>query len=886
MNPFEIIKVNHLTNKNKTNTIYVFCGSKFSEDVNELNKQFKENPNNDKFKSVFNLDELYEIDKNNINVKFIHEVIHLDDNIGVIKLKVFEAISKIASMSEIYLFCLIKEKINPITVYQSLTQNDKLPLTKIRMDQILLNLYDENGQPADIQLPNQKQYNFDDILNLDLNEKSYLLGKPLGQKFVFASEYPFVADPFLINEYDILLENSRKELSTLNTNLLLETGPIYNNTIYLCLAEDVFNMDKKISTNYTSKIYYPFLYKDKIEDLDKLKENQNKLISATSEKITPDTEIIFKQINMFYDVYQSSTQSEEFSENSKLSGIKNLKIVIHPDFKVKIPIDVIFKLIHATHDFPLIKYNPKSKQENIYRLFAPELTIDGKKIPFLKKSEIFKLMKTIGKTTSVAVYTNIQYNNLDIFIVCEFYDDGIITIYPLVDFDNPILLIPGDNTFKEIDFIISSAINPLIEQIKPFFEQSGLEIPLFKSIQSTNVEIRDMKYQNVYSITQNISSSIKTIQSCISSVFTIESINSETNILMRYKRVSNFNKRDSQEAFIIEKIDQGLKIEEIRQELLQQFSDLNDDEAIELIATITNELQFIRGANKRRALMIKINPGFQTIFQVDPITSNLTILVNGINNIYYLNTIPIYINTIVRLTQDINSTSIESSNILSLCSGSEVEDIEFDQIIAQSEENFYDNAVPIIQDESPIYNQEEQNGRIDELLDILGVEDNDDEDEYDELEGGKGSSDNDDEEDDDDDEDSSKSVSTEKLSIPKKDENINEDSDINLSDLSIGTMDNNSSSSKEDIVTTIPDKVSSSKNNTIKEKVESPESVSEEQSESPKLDSVSVIEENVELPESDSESVIEENVELPESDSESVIKEQVELPESDSESVI
>ena len=36
---------------------------------------------------------------------------------------------------------------------------------------------------------------------------------------------------------------------------------------------------------------------------------------------------------------------------------------------------------------------------------------------------------------------------------------------------------------------------------------------------------------------------------------------------MRYKRVSNYNKRDSQKAFIIEKIDQGYKFNEI----IEQF---------------------------------------------------------------------------------------------------------------------------------------------------------------------------------------------------------------------------------------------------------------------------------------------------------------------------
>jgi hypothetical protein len=466
-------------------------------------------------------------------------------------------------MSEIYLYCLKSEKLNPITVYQNLTQNDKLPLTKNRMEQFLLNLYDENGQLMEFGLEDKLQYTFDDILKLDLNERTYLLGKPLGQKFVFSNEYPFIADPFLVTEYDALLENSRRELSTLSSNLLLETGPIFKNTIYLCLAKDVFEIANinEVSSEYTSKIYFPFLYQDQIISLDDLETKRTKLIASTSEKLTPDTERSFENIDMFYNVFQKQKPSNKFSENARLTGIKSLKVVIYPDFKIKIPIEVIFKLIHASQEFPLIKYNPETRQENIYRLFAPELTVDGRNIPYLHKATIFKLMRIIGKSRSVSVYTNIQYKGMTTYMACEFADTGIITVYPLVDYESPILLNEGENIFQEMDEIIKLTVNPLIEQIKPFFEQSGLDIPLFQSIQSVNVEVRDLKFQTVYNISEPID--INKYSGCISSVFTVESSNFKKGIQMRYKRVSNFNKRDSQEAFIIEKIDQGLKIDEI-----------------------------------------------------------------------------------------------------------------------------------------------------------------------------------------------------------------------------------------------------------------------------------------------------------------------------------
>jgi hypothetical protein len=696
-----IFKVNKLTRKNIIEKIYVFNGT------NENNKN-----------NVFDNIELNYIEKNNVEVIFINEMIYIDDNIGTIKLKIFQhCLAKAVSMSELYLFCLKRETLNPITLYQNLTQNDSLPLTKVRLNQMLLNIYEDDDiiNNLDFNIENKEKYSFDDILKLNLTERDYLVGKILGQKIIFTNEYPIIADPFLVTEYDTLLENSRRELTTLSTNLLLDTGTIYNNNIYLCLAEDVFNYSEQnnISTEYSTKIYYPFLYRDNINTIDQLFLNKNKLIENTLNVLTIDTEKNFENIDMFYNVYKYKTTSEKFFAKLNNTGITFIKLVMYPEFKIKIPIDVIFKLIHATENNPLIKFNPESRQENIYRLYADKISTDGRKIPFLNKATIFKLIKNIGKTKTVAIYTNVKYNGEDYYMSCEFAEDGSITIYPITNFTKPIFV----NTFETINNIIRLTVNPLIEEIKPFFAQSGLELKLFDSIDSPNIEIRTLNYQSVYLINQAIN--INKYMGCLSSIFVIESGNFKKGIQMRFKRVSNFNKRDSQEAFVIEKIDQGVKFDEIVEELKQNYDNVTEETAIELIAKIRNELEVIRGANKRRSLMIKINPGFKTNINFNPITTELTISIEGINNIYYLNTIPIYLDSFMRITQDINSTDVKKTLINKLCSGKEIEDIEFGQITAQSEQVIGDNELPSIENESPIY-PEEQGENMEDLLAMLG----------------------------------------------------------------------------------------------------------------------------------------------------------------------
>jgi hypothetical protein len=700
-----IFKVNKLTNKNVIEKIYVFNGS------NDKNKN-----------KIFNNEELNYIEKNNVEVIFVNEQIHIDDNIGTIKLKIFEyCLAKSVSMSELYLFCLKSEYLNPITLYQTLTQNDRLPLTKVRLEQILLNIYNKDDviSHIDFNIEDKEKYSFDDILKLDLSERDYLVAKVLGQKIIFGKEYPFIADPFYVTEYDALLERTRKEITTLSTNLLLETGEIFNNNIFLCLAEDVFNYSEKvnISSEYTSKIYFPFLYIENINGLSELISNRNKLIENTLNVLTPDTQKTFENIDMFYNIYKNRTSSEQFNQLLNNTGITYIKIVIYPEFKIKIPIDVIFKLIHATETFPLVKFNPETRQENIYRLYTEQTSIDGRKIPYLNKATIFKLIRNIGKNKSVSIYTNIVYENETYHMVCEFADDGTIMIYPLLEFNKAILLNERGSAFNNINNIIKQAVNPLIEQIKPFFAQSGLELKLFETIESPSVEVRTMNYQTKYYINKTIN--IENYRGCLSSIFVIETSNLKKGIEMRFKRVSNFNKRDSQEAFIIEKIDQGIKFDEIVEELKKNYDNINDEIAIELIAKIRNELEVTRGANKRRSLMVKINPGFKTKIILNQITSEINVSVEGINNIYYLNTIPIYLDSVIRITQDIESTNVKSSLIRKLCSGNELRDIEFGQITALSEQSILENELPIIENESPIY-LEEQGENMEELLNMLG----------------------------------------------------------------------------------------------------------------------------------------------------------------------
>jgi hypothetical protein len=186
-----IYKVNNLVN-GKIDTIYVFYGkNNDTKNKTEL------------LKKIFTADEIEEINSNKINIFFSEQQIHYDDTIGTIKIKILNELKTKISIEEIYLFSQKIETLNAISVYQSLTQNKKIELTNVRLQQFISNIVSEENGTLFNKPPTKDIYTFDDILEMKLNDKKYIINKVLGQKFfIIENEYPFVCNPFLVNEYD------------------------------------------------------------------------------------------------------------------------------------------------------------------------------------------------------------------------------------------------------------------------------------------------------------------------------------------------------------------------------------------------------------------------------------------------------------------------------------------------------------------------------------------------------------------------------------------------------------------------------------------------------------------------------------------------------------
>jgi len=692
-----IYKINHLVNQETIDSIYVFYGN-FPGDT-DLNELFKMEPNNTLFyPEIFNDEELTNIKNNNISVNFLTQKIHFDDSIGTIKIKIVDGISMFSNknftLEEIYLFCIKKETLNAVSIYETLTQNKRFGLTKTRLYNFLLNIIrDSEGNSVTIQLPdaikNKTIFDFDDIISLNIDGKTFWMNKSVGQKYyLINNEYPYVYNPFDNRNHDDFIEQTKRALTTSNSELLLNTGAIKNNNIYLCLASDVLNnIDVNLKSNreeYIIKVYYPFLFSNNIFSLTDLDKDRDSLIEQNKKVINPSVIDSFNITNLFYDVYNERKNELKYDKK----GITHIRAVIHPSYNTHIPIDVIFKLLHATKDVPLVKYNPASRQENMYRLYADKLSIDGRKIPYLNKATILKLVKTLGRDKMVSLYIEDVYNNNNnpYTITCEFENNGIISI--VGNFNQPIDL-------NEINALFKKMVNPIINNLNDFLQQNGYKINLFESFDSDNIEVSNLKYETTIEIDKNIK--ISELTNCISTIFVVESTDVANDIQLRFKKVANFNKTTSQEAFIIEKQNEGLRGAEIVDALLQSYPDMSRDDAINLFEKIVSEAELQRTA-KRKTVTIRNNPGFKTNIHLNKEKGVITITMENINNINYLDTVPIYLDTMVRLTQNKSSTGFSLEKINELCFMSknnekelEALNVVLDDIISASESSLIEN---------------------------------------------------------------------------------------------------------------------------------------------------------------------------------------------------
>ena len=447
----DAIKINYLNFSEGSIKPKYYVFSEHTEDISE----------------IFDSKELKYIGKNKVPVQFIKKSIHLDDTIDIIKRKIIQHILNI-SFEEIYIFSITEKKINTFSIYNELTQNEKIKLRKESLFQFLQNFYD-----IDItNLENKEFYDYEDLLPLKLDEKKQFIKIPLGQEFKIDYSFHYTINPFDTLVFGKTLQDYAQDFinTAPNRDLLFKSGKLYKNTIFLCSAGEVlqFSNKKSLSQELFIKVYFPLLYHHqfKIDSFEKLQRNQMQLLTYSKKELLNKTyKDINEDVDLFHNIYYKRKNDLKYDQN----GIKQLNFIIKTDYRILIPLETIFKLLHTSKTIPLIKYNPGNRFENIYRLYSNKTSKRGKKIPLLSKNKIIKLRKNIAKHRQVSVYILVEKYE----IICNFEKNG--SIHIDLDLNNLI-------SVEEAEQIIKTAIKPLLSTVGDFLGQSGYSYLIFDKL--------------------------------------------------------------------------------------------------------------------------------------------------------------------------------------------------------------------------------------------------------------------------------------------------------------------------------------------------------------------------------------------------------------------
>jgi len=437
----------------------------------------------------------------------------------------------------------------------------------------------------------------------------------------------FEANPFLVKE-----ESEHLTLSYLESRLLLNYGAPRKNTLFLCLASNVL-------TPYISRYYFPLLYKNGIQTFADLASNRAKLtpFKDTNSKL-------YESIKTFYDIHADSSTGIMYTTN----GIESAQIRISNPDKKPANLEMIFKRIHSSNKIPFIKYNPGLRRENLFRLYFEKTSRNGKKIPYLTKTHLSKLAKETGKSQQISLcillpeiptlYLHFEQSG-DLLIECAFKE-------PVSE--------------ESLDHQMSSLVNPILAILNRDLRQIGFSVQKYTRLRE--LEVVSMEYVVKTSAKKPVD------MEKIPCIYSICTVNKES---VRIKRVENYREMDAANILISEmygKVQYGdLEIPDIVDALIQRNFASNPDNALQLIS------EYLTDHTESNGQVLE-KPGFPIQMIVNAIDKTMTIRVSNLTSAFYLDTLFVYVDAFVKITQYYTANSIHMKHLKSICAKKYVHD--------------------------------------------------------------------------------------------------------------------------------------------------------------------------------------------------------------------
>jgi hypothetical protein len=425
-----------------------------------------------------------------------------------------------------------------------------------------------------------------------------------------------------------------------NGDLLFETKISDTNIIYAVHISSYMNFveknQDKINIHDTMNCYYPKLYSEKRFTKDEL--NTDKSSFKDFEKKYASYNLL---INKHHDFYNNEI-SDELKSSHKM-GIRSMHFVLYNKHNFLFPHEIFFKKVSAHEDIPFIKYNPGRNTENLYRLYSPTKDKYGRKIPFLSKSKVTRLIAKMKKNRSISLYIieNIPLQNGEVIkhpVIVDINESGYLffQIEKLSFVDTPFL-----------EYLTKQIVSKVTNRIIKLFDPTRSIFVDFESFKDEFIDILEIEYMIHISDKQSKLS----FNNLHPFKPLLHKIRTNDQILFQYSRVSNYNKMTQIQSFIVEQFNNQSQYEDIRQKVSTQFDySYEDTEKIieDVIALIETDDHLSKSnTNIRKLKKIKSNGGFHVSVEYDEEKSRYYCIIKSINNIDYLHNLRIFLTNFI-----------------------------------------------------------------------------------------------------------------------------------------------------------------------------------------------------------------------------------------------
>ena len=679
----QLFKIHYMDSSKHVNKIITFSGNGEQHTLND----------------IFSEQTISSIELNNVDTIFSSQQIHKDDTIRNLKKKIISEIgTNVISYPEIYLYAKIKMDLSLFEMYSLITDNNKHTLDSDMLGQLLTN-YDINLNIIK-DIPIQDTYSYNDLLKyLNVLDKKQEIWIPIGPQFADNKiNLLFQANPYkILNAANNPFQpNVNNPLLSFENNVLLSYGDLIDNTIYATSVSDVIKYATSINLDdeYIIPIYFPLLEKYEIYTGIQLENKKQELLIENEKLYTSNFEKNEKNMNLFYQVYNNGNPDEiKFSQN----GIQRIEFTMHPSMKTKLPLENLFKNIHANKQIPFIKYNPGSRFEKIYRVYSEEITKTGEHIPYLSKSDIINYSKNIGKNLQITFVIQEKLNdrlidiivsinqNADIDIICDFSSKQLEVPRSVVTFKLP--------TYTELELFLNDKLNSKLDILNKYLHTLNYKLPTFSTFKHNSLEIITTHYKIWSPLEKDIN--LKDFSHMVTSIFDVYDVKNDS-IKLAFKRVNNYTQMDSINRLITETYKKSNSEKEVINTLILNHG-LSEQEALLEFTKYLNNFTRINGKYVNKHLDIAENPGFSV--DIGRLKTGLILHIDilQINNIEYIDLLQIYFNSLLRISQNIgiHSLSQSTSSIQKQLSGkfSKTQEITVDNVILPSEKTIN----PIVQ---------------------------------------------------------------------------------------------------------------------------------------------------------------------------------------------